>query len=103
METEAGNSRAAQNVYQRAFRDSLRRSKPESIGYKSNNTNNKDVNPSSADDVLTKSSEVEVSSWKSRESFGDRDVWMKDGSIEGKVPTSTMKNTKVQKPKRNDT
>ena len=54
------------------------------------------------DELLKESNEneVEVSRWNSKreQAFGASDVWMKDGSIEGKVPSSAMKK-KSNKPK----
>ena len=41
--------------------------------------------------------EVEVSRWdikRSDSTFGESEVWMNDGSIEGKVPPSTMNKKK---------
>ena len=96
MEAEAGNIRAAQNVYQRSIRDSIGSTKPESINYGSKPSvdGNGTVAPtdSSSEDVLkTSNSEVEFSRWNSKKAFGESAVWMKDGSIEGKVPSSAMK------------
>ncbi len=99
MEAEAGNIKAAQNVYQRSIRDSMGSIKHESINYESKNKANdsSDIRPST-EDILKKSSEVEVSRWNSREGFGESAVWMKDGSIESKVPSAAM--NKGQKPKK---
>ena len=97
MEADAGNAKAAQNVYQRSIRDSLGSTRSESITYGSSSDENADdVLPTEV--VLKKSGEVEFSRWNS-EGFGESAVWVNDGSIEGKVPASTM-NKEAQKPKK---
>lgn len=97
MEIEARNLKAAQNVYQRSIRDSMSGNKFESsINYDSENLQFDDTTTGS-DDVFKKSSEVEVSRWNSLDGFGNSDVWMNDGSIEGKVPASAMKKGKKNK------
>ncbi len=54
------------------------------------------------DEILKESSqsEIEVSRWNSRreDAFGESNVWLKDGSIESKMPSSVMKK-KSQKPR----
>ena len=95
MEAEAWNIKAAQNVYQRSIRDSMGSIKSESISYDSTSNVTSD-DGHRTEEVLKKSSEVEFSRWNS-EGFGQSSVWMNDGSIEGKVPSSAM--NKVQKPK----
>ena len=97
MEVEAGNTKAAQNVYQRSIRDSMGGNIESSITYNSENIIEDPVIETPSKEVLKKTNEVEVSRWNSRDSFGESDVWMKDGSIEGKVPSSAMK--KGKKPK----
>jgi len=88
METKAGNVNAAQQVYQRSIKDAILRDdyliRDKTLSLSSSNTtviNNDKV------------SEVEVVTWKSRtdSGFGGNEVWMADdGSILGKVPSSTM-------------
>jgi len=95
MEIEAGNLKAAQNVYQRSIRDSIGNKLESSINYNSSSLRDDDES-SPADKILKESSEVEVSRWNTMDGFGNSDVWMKDGSIEGKVPASAM--NKGQKP-----
>jgi len=91
MEAEAGNLKAAQNVYQRSVRDSMGSIKQESISDEVKNKNDDSIDSRQpTEDILKKSSEVEVSRWNRREGFGESDVWMKDGSIESKVPSSAM-------------
>lgn len=90
MEMQAGNIKAAQEVYRRSLRDRMK--DKDIITY---DPSVEAPVQSSEDDVL-KLSEVEVSSWKRKRDLSFRDnaeVWVnaKDGSIEGKVPMSTMK------------
>lgn len=102
MELQAGNLKAAQSVYQRSIRDSM--GKDDYPDYKNTNIK-RDVEPEPRrDDLLkqSKSNEVEVSRWNSRPNTGfgeNAEIWLNDGSIEGKVPSSTMKK-KSQKPKK---
>ena len=100
MESEAGNIRAAQNVYQRSIRDSMGPIKSDSLTDEESGDGVKTDNIPLTEDVLKKSSsnnEIEFSRWNSQ-GFGQSSVWVNDGSIEGKVPKSAMKN-KAQKPK----
>ena len=136
MESEAGNFKAAQNVYQRSIRDAIVKGNEfgdidENKSLVSQNHNpdqnlslvamkspfvhkirlntvihliqkapDVDIVPE-RDDILKVSNEVEFSRWRgnSNSGFGEkREVWMNDGSIEGKVPASTMKK-KSKKPK----
>ena len=96
MEVEAGNLKAAQSVYQRSIRDSMGSNLSESaIEYDDENKITEKIAPK--EEILKRTSEVEVSRWNSRESFGESDVWINDGSIEGKVPSSVMKSKKPKK------
>lgn len=101
MESRADNIKAAQNVFQRSIRDAL--------VYKENypeydNANINKIPFESSNDTILKQSrknEVEVSRWKSRKSIGfgeNAEVWLNDGSIEGKVPPFAMKK-KISKSK----
>jgi len=87
MEERAGNTMEAQRVFQRSMGEAMSESDeitPE--------------NPSTeAEDLLTasklkssKKGEVEVSRWDTGSNELDSEVWMNNGSIEGKVPASTM-------------
>jgi len=97
MESQAGNLKAAQNVYQRSIRDAIV-SKDDYQDYDSKNVTRKveDLEPT-RDDILkqSNSNEVEISRWNSKRNtgFGEKnaEVWLNEGSIEGKVPPSTMK------------
>ena len=94
MEFQAGNLNAAQNVYQRSIRDSI--ATDDSFDNREKNIIRKNTGQLKKDKILKKSKEVEVSRWKSsssdaESSFGDTSVWMNDGSIEGKVPSATMR------------
>lgn len=91
MEERAGNTMEAQRVFQRSMGEAMADSDeitPE--------------NPSTeAEDLLTasklklsKKREVEVSRWDTGSNELDSEVWMNNGSIEGKVPASTMKKLK---------
>jgi hypothetical protein len=125
MESQAGNFKAAQNVYQRSIRDAIVKGdypdfdrslvsrknhiyflamKSYISVYLSNPSPNhspqqnkaRDVNiEPPIDDILKESNEVEVSRWSSKSDAGfggrKREVWLNDGSIEGKVPKSAMR------------
>ena len=105
MESQAGNQKAAQSVYQRSIRDAIVKDDQSPIESYENRCVTKDAQITPPrDEVLknTSSNEVEVSQWKSKRdtAFGkNTEVWMNAGSIEGKVPQSTMKK-KSKKPKK---
>lgn len=94
MEQRAGNKDSALQVYQRSMR--------ESIGVRDHNLDDvgvplpeqKVTKPEpSMNEVLQKSKEVEVVRWGSDSTSLRGDVWMNNGSIEGKMP---MKNRKMR-------
>ena len=101
MESRAGNIKAAQNVFQRSIRDALvyTENYPQ---YDAANINK--IPLESSNDIIleqSKKNEVEVSRWKSKRSIGfgeNAEIWLNDGSIEGKVPISAMKK-KINKAK----
>jgi hypothetical protein len=101
MEFQAGNLHAAQSVYQRSIRDTI--VKDDSFDYQEKNVRISNKSGRSAvnkDKILQDSKEVEVSRWKSfqpESSFGESSVWMKDGSIEGKVPSAAMQKKNKKK------
>ena len=101
MEERAGNSREAQLVFQRSMRESISSSTAdEELMFASVNG---DVDPKKSDLVAAvnlkskppkRSKEVEVSSWSTGSNVLEAEVWMNNGSIEGKVPASMMKKLK---------
>ncbi|KAL3798070.1 hypothetical protein HJC23_012361 [Cyclotella cryptica] len=89
MEERTGNTRAAQLIFQRSMRDSM-------------SSKDDDTVPESPDlDLITtpvletpakpKSKEIEVSRWASEGNEWDSEVWINNGSIEGKIPAKMMK------------
>jgi tetratricopeptide (TPR) repeat protein len=98
MEQRAGNTDAALQVFQRSMRESMtvqEASLDDDVGELAPR-----VKPEpSMKEVLQQSQEVEVVRWGGDSSTTGRmrgDVWMNNGSIEGKVPLSSLKK-KVQK------
>ena len=126
MEAQAGNQQAAQNVYQRSIRDAFIKTDFSeydnesivSILIEKKVDFNLPCSPQllhkfaksrvvgidlQKDELLKESGgkeQVEVSRWDSKrdEAFGESAVWIKDGSIEGKVPPKAMKK-KSRQPK----
>lgn len=92
MESQAGNFKAAQNVYQRSIRDAI--VKGDYPDFDRSLARDVNIEPP-IDDILKESNEVEVSRWSSKSNAGfggrKREVWLNDGSIEGKVPKSAMR------------
>ena len=99
MEERAGNTREAQLVFQRSMRESISSSTADEelllpfvdddIG-----TTNSGLLASEKPKPSKKSREVEVSSWSNGSDVLEAEVWMNNGSIEGKVPASMMKKFK---------
>jgi tetratricopeptide (TPR) repeat protein len=85
MEERAGNYRQAQQVFQRSMRENMA-SKDEEIIPES--TSDVDIVDAS---FKEKSREVEVSRWQTGSSDLGAEVWMNNGSIEGKIPAKMMK------------
>ena len=52
-------------------------------------------------DVLERSNEVEVIRWDTEATTMKADVWMNDGSIEGKVPKKILAKMKTKKQSKN--
>lgn len=93
MEERAGHTRQAQSVFQRSMRESM----------SSSSMDEEEIIPGSnipAEAVVPKSKpskkskEVEVSRWDTGSTDLDAEVWMNNGSIEGKLPASQMKKLK---------
>jgi len=85
MEERAGNYRQAQQVFQRSMRENMA-SKDEEIIPES--TSDVDIVDATYKEI---SREVEVSRWQTGSSDLGAEVWMNNGSIEGKIPASMMK------------
>jgi tetratricopeptide (TPR) repeat protein len=101
MEERAGNTREAQLVFQRSMRESI-----------SSSTVDEElifplveggIAPMPSDMISVTSQkakpskrnkEVEVSSWSNGSDVLDAEVWMNNGSIEGRVPASMMRKLK---------
>ena len=103
MEQRAGNVKASQNVYQRSIRESM------STGTVSDVILPDEPNlvvqpkldpPPDLKTVLKKSTpanEVEVVRWRSASDSMNGEVWLtREGSIEGRVPSSVMKKKRQQ-------
>ena len=98
MEKRAGNNAAAQEVYRRAVRESITKAEDGEtqdeldIASMARVAGNKD-----ATDVTDDSKkEFEVVRWD-RGSSMKGEVWMNDGSVEGKVPKAAMEKLKAKK------
>ncbi|KAL3763301.1 hypothetical protein ACHAW5_007894 [Stephanodiscus triporus] len=97
MEERAGHTREAQLVFQRSMRESMSSStveeeelisggSPGSVAKESDSRNTESRSKSSK-----RGREVEVSRWDTGSNELDSEVWMNNGSIEGKLPASMMK------------
>lgn len=99
MEERTGNSRAAQIVFQRSMSDSMSANEEESLPVPE--SPDLDLNvitaPKEEKPVANQSKEKLELSRLAKEGGWDSDVWMNNGSIEGKVPAKTMR--KLQKRK----
>jgi len=108
MEQRAGNDKASQNVYQRSIRESMSTGpvsdvilpdEPDLV------VQPKHDPPPDLKTVLKKSTanEVEVVRWRSSSDSMNNDVWLtREGSIEGRVPSSAMKKKRQQQQQQND-
>jgi len=97
MEQRTNNSKAAQQVYQRSMRESMSSLQEEEVkNYESESRAKKEPE---IDDILRKSKEVEIVRWGGDNTISSMkgEVWMNNGSIEGKVPASILKKTKKQR------
>ena len=95
MEIRSGNLNEAQSVYQRSMRDTMISTKDESITRL--DIESSEVKAPPMEEVLKKSNEVEVISWRTKREFGEGEVWINNGSIEGKVPSSRMNKNSSQR------
>lgn len=87
MEQHAGNKRAALQVYQRSMGETMVAQEEYTSDEGLDNVPVEEPILQSMDEVLTQSKEVEVERWNA----GRGEVWMNNGNIESKVPTSRMK------------
>jgi len=98
MEERAGNTREAQRVFRRSMGEAMVDDLAEERGGEGVTP----VNPSTeAEDLVNASRlrpsrkrEVEVSRWDTGSDELDAEVWMNNGSIEGRLPASMMKKLK---------
>lgn len=99
MEERTGNSRAAQIVFQRSMSDSM--SSNEEDTFPVPGSLEMDLNtvatPTKESPVRTKRKEKLELSRLAKEGGWDSDVWLNNGSIEGKVPAKTMKKLRKRK------
>ena len=100
MEERAGNTREAQLVFQRSMRESISSStvdeeliSPLVEGGIAPKTSDM-ISTTSQNEKPKRNKEVEVSSWSNGSDVLDAEVWMNNGSIEGRVPASMMKKLK---------
>ena len=85
MEERAGNYRKAQQVFQRSMREVMASEDEEIIPERASDVDMVDSL------VKDKSKEVEVSRWQTGSSELGAEVWLNNGSIEGKIPAKMMK------------
>lgn len=104
MEQRVGNFDGAQEVYNRAVRESILDAEDgdlvDDLDIKSMaaGAGNRDVVTSTEDEKYDrKKREFEVSRWDQGSSSMKAEIWLNDGSIEGKVPKSTMKKLNAKK------
>lgn len=98
MEERAGNTRAAQQIFQRSMREAMTprddEMNPINISPTMNELLISDPQSPVDGDLSTtkeKSKEVEVSRWNTGSNNLDAEVWINNGSIEGKLPQKMMK------------
>lgn len=84
MEEQAGNYRKAQQVFQRSMREDMASKDEEIIPERASDV---DIVDSL---VKEKSKEVEVSRWQTGSSDLGAEVWLNNGSIEGRIPAKMM-------------
>lgn len=93
MEERAGHTRQAQTIFQRSMIDSTMEEQIRDDGI----TTSDALAPTPAASKpkpSKRSKEVEFSRWNTESNEMDAEVWMNNGSIEGKVPASMMKKLK---------
>lgn len=101
MEQRAGNIASAQEVYQRAVRESIEKAEDVDtleeldIPLMAAGAGNRVTETGVTEDSSKK--EFEVSRWDQEVTTMKREVWLEDGSVEGKVPRATMQKVKSKK------
>jgi tetratricopeptide (TPR) repeat protein len=105
MEQRAGNFGSSQEIYRRYMQETIVRGVDESavdpIPSSSQSSTSVAAETRQTDDAAVTKDEVEVSRWDDGSSRMKAEVWMNDGMIEGRVPSSTLKRMK-QKAKKKD-
>lgn len=93
MEERTGNSRAAQIVFQRSMSDSMSANEEDALPVPARPNLDLTVvtTPKEEKPVRNKSKEKVELSRLAKEGGWDSDVWMNNGSIEGRVPAKMMK------------
>jgi tetratricopeptide (TPR) repeat protein len=94
MEQRLGNVEASQSVFRRSMREAIT-IKDESMADDNIVKDQGKQKVPEIDDVLKKSSEVEVVRWK--KSYLGEEVWLNDNAIEGKVPFDMKKRNNNKK------
>ena len=94
MEQRAGNMDAAQQVYQRSMRESIG-VRDHSVDDISGSLPQVEEPEPSMNELLQQSNEVEVLRWGGETTSMRGDVWMNNGSIEGKMPMKRRKQKSV--------
>ena len=98
MEERAGNTREAQQVFQRSMGESMSSSSVDEEEGTTPGGSSASGTELSSSPPQTKpfrdSREVEVSRWNTESNELDAEVWINNGSIEGRVPASMMKKLK---------
>ena len=101
MEERTGNSRAAQLIFQRSMSDSMAATnEQESFVPERPSLNLNVITAPKEEDIFSatnKRKEKLELSRLAKEGGWDSDVWMNNGSIEGKVPAKTMKRLRKRK------
>jgi tetratricopeptide (TPR) repeat protein len=95
MEQRAGNINGAQEIYRRAMRESFN-----TVDVKDETTEISSTVAAKTEENY-KEKEIEVSRWADlgSSSMSADEVWMNDGSIEGKVPKAAMQKSKQRRQK----
>merc|ERR1711982_195849 len=102
-ESRLGNTVQAQNVYSRYIRECMSSSNyndhfdEKNILQSSTSTTS---TTTTTEEIINNNNEIEVYRISSSRDFVDGEVWMNNGSIEGKIPMSRMKK-KTKKKKKN--
>ena len=102
MERRAGNDAGAQDVYQRAMRESFSAAEQDDdvnegfLGRRSTAI----TNTQKVEEGNEENKEYEVSRWDQGSTSMKAEIWLNNGSIEGKVPQATMERKRSQPPKK---